>query len=195
MMVLDLKLPDAFFDVRPSASERKLDAKKKWIGKKKSARKSIGRKQQSQVAHCPSKGGVKTWLVCGCTALYVVCLLCGNVFHSDMCGSHKPNRLYTGEKRRMAIERANKMLYDDSDRVKSFHANLLLSDVLKEREAQIEVTRQKKKNERRRDKYWAEMQTEAMTEYDFKEVEKREEEKRRKHEVTIRRMYAQCLQL
>merc|ERR1712147_165301 len=67
-----------------------------------------------------------------------------------------------GEKRRMAIERANKMLYDDSDRVKNFHSNLLLSDVLKEREAQIEVSRQKKKNARRREKYWAEMQTEAM---------------------------------
>lgn len=91
-----------------------------------------------------------------------------------------------GEKRRMAIERANKMLYDDSDKVKAFHSNLLLSDVLKERtplctfmivrmwakikslvalhsllnnqnvlqerEAQIEVSRQKKKNERRREK-------------------------------------------
>merc|ERR1719478_1970375 len=78
-----------------------------------------------------------------------------------------------GEKRRMAIERANKMLYDDSDKVKMFHANLLLSDVLKEREAQIEVSRQKKKNERRREKYWAEMQGEAMEEYDRKEVDKR----------------------
>jgi len=66
-----------------------------------------------------------------------------------------------GEKRRMAIERANKMLYDDSDRVKTFHSNLMLSDVLKEREAQIEVARQKKKNERRREKYWAEMQQEV----------------------------------
>ena len=46
-----------------------------------------------------------------------------------------------GEKRRMAIERANKMLYDDSDRVKTFHSQLMLSDVLKEREAQIEVRR------------------------------------------------------
>jgi len=91
------------------------------------------------------------------------------------------------EKRRMAIERANKMLYDDSDKVKSFHSNLLLSDVLKEREAQIEITRQKKKNERRREKYWAEMQTEACEEYDIKEKEKREEERRRKYEVTVAR--------
>lgn len=93
----------------------------------------------------------------------------------------------SGEKRRMAIERANKMLYDDSDRVKGFHSNLMMSDVLKEREAQIEVTRQKKKNDRRREKYWSQMQTEAIQEYDTKEREKREEEKRRKHEVAIAR--------
>ena len=36
------------------------------------------------------------------------------------------------------IERANRKLYDETDRVKSFHSSLLLSDVLKEREAQIE---------------------------------------------------------
>jgi len=35
-----------------------------------------------------------------------------------------------------------------------------------------QVARQKKKNERRREKYWAEMQSEAMVEYDYKEIEK-----------------------
>ena len=30
------------------------------------------------------------------------------------------------------------MLYDETERVKSFHSSLLLSDVLSEREAQIE---------------------------------------------------------
>merc|ERR1711959_286057 len=93
----------------------------------------------------------------------------------------------SGEKRRMAIERANKMLYDDSDNVKTFHSNLLLSDVLKEREAQIEVSRQKKKNERRREKYWAQLQEEAMEEYDRKEKDKCSEDKRRKNEVSVAR--------
>ena len=41
------------------------------------------------------------------------------------------------EARQLQIERANKMLYDDTDKVKSFHSALLLSDVLKEREHQI----------------------------------------------------------
>merc|ERR1719310_2545613 len=38
------------------------------------------------------------------------------------------------EKRRLAIERANKMLYDSTDRVKSLHSKLMLADVMEERE-------------------------------------------------------------
>ena len=34
------------------------------------------------------------------------------------------------EARQLQIERANKMLYDETDKVKSFHSSLLLSDVL-----------------------------------------------------------------
>jgi hypothetical protein len=41
------------------------------------------------------------------------------------------------EKRRLAIERANKMLYDQTDRVKALHSKLLLCDVIAERERQI----------------------------------------------------------
>merc|ERR1712166_521470 len=92
-----------------------------------------------------------------------------------------------GEKRRMAIERANKMLYDDNDRVKSFHSALLLSDVMKEREAQIEVTRQRTKNERRRDKHWAMMQDEAIEEYDRKEIDTKTEVQRKRYEVAVAR--------
>merc|ERR1719310_1702284 len=92
-----------------------------------------------------------------------------------------------GEKRRMAIERANKMLYDDNDRVKSFHSQLLLSDVLKEREAQIEIARQRKKNDRRREKHWHKMQEEAIVEYDKKEAEKQAEVHRKKYDVAVAR--------
>ncbi len=50
--------------------------------------------------------------------------------------------------RRMQIERANKMLFDDTDRVKALHGKLLLSEVLKQNEGllaqkqQIKVLRQ-----------------------------------------------------
>merc|ERR1712028_313617 len=92
-----------------------------------------------------------------------------------------------GEKRRMAIERANKMLYDDNDRVKAFHSQLLMSDVMKEREAQIEVARQRKKNDRRREKHWAIMSEEAVIEFDKKESEKKAEVHRRRYDVAVAR--------
>jgi hypothetical protein len=37
--------------------------------------------------------------------------------------------LVKAEQRRMAIERANKMLFDDTDDVKALHGKLLLSEV------------------------------------------------------------------
>ncbi len=36
------------------------------------------------------------------------------------------------EQRRIQIERANKILFDETDRVKAFHGKMLLSDVLAE---------------------------------------------------------------
>ena len=42
--------------------------------------------------------------------------------------------LIKAENRRIQIERANKMLYDETDRVKSFHCKLLLSDVIQVQE-------------------------------------------------------------
>lgn len=37
--------------------------------------------------------------------------------------------LVTAEQRRMALERANKMLYDETDDIKALHGKLLLSEV------------------------------------------------------------------
>lgn len=41
------------------------------------------------------------------------------------------------EARRIQIERANKILFDETDRVKGFHSKLILSDVMKENEGQV----------------------------------------------------------
>merc|ERR1719454_1668032 len=51
----------------------------------------------------------------------------------------KEEEALQAEKRRLAIERANKMLYDSTDRVKALHSKLMLADVMEERERQIEV--------------------------------------------------------
>lgn len=59
--------------------------------------------------------------------------------------------LVKAEQRRMAIERANKMLFDDTDDVKALHGKLLLSEVLAENQALVQqkkhITSLKKQQE------------------------------------------------
>mmetsp|Transcript_44204 Transcript_44204/g.104651 ORF Transcript_44204/g.104651 Transcript_44204/m.104651 type:complete len:473 (-) Transcript_44204:110-1528(-) len=43
------------------------------------------------------------------------------------------------DQRKATIERANKLLHEESDRMKSFHSKMMLCDVLAEREAQIRL--------------------------------------------------------
>ena len=58
------------------------------------------------------------------------------------------------EKRRLAIERANKMLYHGTDRVKELHSKLLLADVMQERECQIELKKKLKQRQLVQDELW-----------------------------------------
>ncbi|XP_029566959.1 coiled-coil domain-containing protein 173 isoform X2 [Salmo trutta] len=50
---------------------------------------------------------------------------------------------YQAQKRKEAIEKAKTQQYYETDRVKGFHSALLLTEVLKEREAQIELKQRK----------------------------------------------------
>ncbi|XP_061091732.1 cilia- and flagella- associated protein 210 isoform X2 [Conger conger] len=50
---------------------------------------------------------------------------------------------YQQQKRKEAIEKAKSQQYFQTDRVKGFHSSLLLTEVLKEREAQIELKQKK----------------------------------------------------
>lgn len=59
---------------------------------------------------------------------------------------------FQAKKRQAAIEKAKTLQYFQTDRVKSFHGALLLTEVLKERDAQVELKRQKSANERGKDK-------------------------------------------
>ncbi len=56
------------------------------------------------------------------------------------------------EQRANAIDRAGRLLYQENDRVKEFHSALLLSSVMKERAAQIELNRIKKQHNQRIDR-------------------------------------------
>nr|XP_002128435.1 coiled-coil domain-containing protein 173 [Ciona intestinalis] len=50
---------------------------------------------------------------------------------------------YQAEKRKQAIDKAKTIQYFQTDRIKSFHGALLLTEVLKERDAQVELKKQK----------------------------------------------------
>lgn len=73
------------------------------------------------------------------------------------------------EKRRLAIERANKILYDETDRVKALHSRLMLSDVLKEREAQIALKGKMMASEEEDEKEWVEKQKHLLRKMDTEE--------------------------
>merc|ERR1719230_1129271 len=62
------------------------------------------------------------------------------------------------DKRRFAIERANKILYDESDRMKTFHSKMMLCDVLAEREAQVALKEELGKLEGIREERYLEME-------------------------------------
>lgn len=64
--------------------------------------------------------------------------------------------------RQLQIERANKMLYDETDRVKAFHSRLLMSDILKEREEQIEYKEERKQVLKEQEKLFQARQKKAL---------------------------------
>ena len=80
------------------------------------------------------------------------------------------------EKRRLAIERANKMLYDSTDRVKSLHSKLMLADVMEERERQIELKKRLRLREIENEERWYQKQQDAIRRMDAEEDLRDEEE-------------------
>jgi hypothetical protein len=84
--------------------------------------------------------------------------------------------------KKLIVERANKLLFEQQDAVKSFHSKLLYSDVLKERDLQKEIRDRKKETEAIIENKWTELENEKMKEYDIKEIIKQEEEVEKKKE-------------
>jgi len=76
--------------------------------------------------------------------------------------------------RKTTIDRANKLLYDESDRMKSFHSKMMVCDVLAEREAQVSLKDELKKLEHVREDRFLEMEKQnyrKMLEREMKEKE------------------------
>jgi hypothetical protein len=82
------------------------------------------------------------------------------------------------EQRKATIDRANKLMYDESDRIKSFHSKMMYCDVLAEREAQVALKGELKKLEGIREDRFLEMDKQnyrKMLEREVKEKETKEE--------------------
>jgi len=82
------------------------------------------------------------------------------------------------DQRKNTIDRANKLLYDESDRMKSFHSKMMLCDCLAEREAQVGLKDELKKLEHVREDRFLEMEKQnyrKMLEREMKEKETKEE--------------------
>ena len=93
--------------------------------------------------------------------------------------------------RQAQIMRANKMLYDQTDRVKSFNSSLLLSDVLQERDLQINLKRRVEETRERHEAVLVKEREKAWEVADYAEAAKADERKR----AALRQRDAQLLQI
>lgn len=87
------------------------------------------------------------------------------------------------EKRQQALEAAAKKMHDAQDNVKAFHTKLYLSDVLQEREAQIELKKRREEQDKAIEEGWMENDRVKMDEYDKRMEERLAELHARKHET------------
>lgn len=91
-------------------------------------------------------------------------------------------RRYQEMQKKLVVERAQKLLFDAQDPVKSFHSKLLMADVLKERDYQDEIKIKKQEMNHRVEQKYLDMAHENMVEYDRKVNAKIEDEKAKKAE-------------
>ncbi len=87
---------------------------------------------------------------------------------------------YQHQLRKAAVERANEMLYQQQDQVKAFNSKMMLSDVLQERDAQLQINAKKKEIHKAIEKEYVEQDKEQMAVYDEKEKAKAEEDQKKK---------------
>mmetsp|Transcript_23816 Transcript_23816/g.28747 ORF Transcript_23816/g.28747 Transcript_23816/m.28747 type:complete len:467 (-) Transcript_23816:593-1993(-) len=100
----------------------------------------------------------------------------------ERCEVDRQEALLKAENRRQQIDRANKMLYDETDRVKAFHSRLLLSDVLQEREQQIEYRKELVDISKRQEDAFVKAQAQAIEIAEHAELEKLEEKRQRAYQ-------------
>jgi len=91
-------------------------------------------------------------------------------------------RKFQEKQKQIVIDRANKLLFEAQDPVKSFNSKMLLSDVLKERDYQKEIKFRKIEMENEIELKWLELERQTMFENERKTQLKKEEEGYKKKE-------------
>ena len=69
-----------------------------------------------------------------CLAGLSLCCSCFKAFRASVDQVDRQEAELNAEQRRLQIERANKILFDESDRVKNFHSTLMKADTMAENE-------------------------------------------------------------
>ena len=90
----------------------------------------------------------------------------------------KEEETFNAEKRRLAIERANKLLYDQTDRVKALHTCIHMADIESTRRDQIAFKARMKEREAAREALWVEQQKDMLRKMDAEDYARRMEERR-----------------
>jgi len=88
------------------------------------------------------------------------------------------------QKRKEAIERAKQQQYYETDRVKGFHGALLLTEVLKERDAQIDFKNLRKNFQKERDNHNLELQKKNLDMLLKADQEKNQERFEKTYEIS-----------
>eukprot|EP00286_Rhodomonas_abbreviata_P020425 CAMPEP_0181307972 /NCGR_PEP_ID=MMETSP1101-20121128/11187_1 /TAXON_ID=46948 /ORGANISM="Rhodomonas abbreviata, Strain Caron Lab Isolate" /LENGTH=494 /DNA_ID=CAMNT_0023414269 /DNA_START=21 /DNA_END=1505 /DNA_ORIENTATION=- len=86
---------------------------------------------------------------------------------------------FQAAERKKAIQRANTLLYENTERVKAFGSKLYLSDVMKERELQLQIKNDIGNRKKAEEKMWHERTIEAVRTGDLEAEKKREEARQR----------------
>ena len=89
-------------------------------------------------------------------------------------------RKYFDAKNSQIIQKAQKMLFDEQDPVKTFNMKLMYCDMLKERDYQNEIKNRKKEINNIIEKQFFEMNKKKMEDFDKKEAEKAKKEEEKK---------------
>lgn len=82
-------------------------------------------------------------------------------------------RKYQNMRYNLSLQKAHEYYFNSKDIVKSFNTSMFYSDILKEREKQIEINKTRRKQAEKEEERWVLKDKEKMIEYDLKELEKK----------------------